>query len=121
MQYGETYTPKNIKFNVTVAEMPSEISFVGLGESVTFKKEGEEEIPEKQVTCQVTHVRPAPTFQWMIGKGRRAGNYDNVIDFQVLMLSSSMTLKSMITMPAWELSLRKPILKKQIILMCLKP
>lgn len=67
VQYGETFTPKSIKFNVTVAEMPSDISFVGLGESVTFKKEGEEEIPEKQVTCKVTHVRPAPTFQWMIG------------------------------------------------------
>jgi len=57
-------------FKLIVAEIPSDISFVESKfqeENVVFKKIGEEAIPEELVTCKVTHVRPAPTFQWMIG------------------------------------------------------
>ena len=54
-------------FDVVVAEIPSDISFVNQGDSITFRKDGEEEIPEQQVICKVSHVRPAPTFQWSIG------------------------------------------------------
>ena len=57
-----------VYFDVIVAEIPSSIAFVNRGESITFRKDGEEDIPEEQVICKVTHVRPAPTFQWMIGR-----------------------------------------------------
>ena len=82
-------------FNVIIAEIPSTISFVESnyqGENVIFTKTGDEDISEEDVTCKVSHVRPAPTFQWMIGILKQSFSFEND-PLQVQSWFISMTLK----------------------------
>ena len=55
---------------MTVAKIPEQITFEENfdGGNVIFNKTQEDQdIPVEHFTCMAIHVRPAPTFEWMIG------------------------------------------------------